>query len=292
MVASGARGGTGERAERLRRLTEKTRLLEERIRALEDKVQACRGDDGEPDNSLTSRVSRLETLLASMSLVQGGRTVRFSGVNVQIVSGLGTTNGDRNGLGNLIVGYNESRGTNDGECDPSSGPSCEYPILRDCNGPDGEDCYEDRWGSHNIIVGADNNYSSTGGLVVGNVNGVYAPAGVVLGGARNEVSGARGVVVGGEQNNASGGFSTVVGGTVNHAGGAHSFVGGGVGNSTANWTSTVVGGTGNSARGQEAVVVGGIGNTAEGEGSTVGGGRNRRAVGEVDWVAGGLFQDD
>src|SRR5438128_9948787 len=91
MVASGARGAPGERAERLRRLTEKTRLLEERIRALEDKVQACRGDDSEPDDSLTSRVSRLETLLASVSLVQGGQTVRFSGVNVQIVSGLGTT---------------------------------------------------------------------------------------------------------------------------------------------------------------------------------------------------------
>ena len=42
-------------------------------------------------------------------------TIRFSGVNVQIVNGLGATNGNpvnpfdptTNGLGNLIVGYNE-----------------------------------------------------------------------------------------------------------------------------------------------------------------------------------------
>ena len=50
---------------------------------------------------------------------QGGttRTIRFSEVNLQIVNGLGATNGNPgcpfcgtgtvNGLGNLIVGYNE-----------------------------------------------------------------------------------------------------------------------------------------------------------------------------------------
>src|SRR2546427_4427760 len=40
--------------------------------------------------------------------VGGKPTVRFSGVNVQIVSGSGSTSGAVNGEGNLIIGYAEN----------------------------------------------------------------------------------------------------------------------------------------------------------------------------------------
>jgi hypothetical protein len=37
------------------------------------------------------------------------KTIRFHGVNVQIMNGSGMTGGMVDGLGNLIVGYNELR---------------------------------------------------------------------------------------------------------------------------------------------------------------------------------------
>src|SRR5437867_657055 len=37
-----------------------------------------------------------------------GTTLQFSGINVQIVSGSGTTDGAVNAKGNLIVGYNKA----------------------------------------------------------------------------------------------------------------------------------------------------------------------------------------
>ena len=107
---------------------------------------------------LETRVVQLETQLAQVTAllenvtrgtVQGHDTIQFSGVNVQIVDGSGTTGHDVNGLGNLIVGYNETR--NDGT--------------------------DDRTGSHNLVVGERHNYSSYGGFVTGyqnNVLGIFA----------------------------------------------------------------------------------------------------------------------
>lgn len=78
-------------------------------------------------------------------------TALFNGVNVQIVNGLGATNGNPgtrigatpaiNGLGNLIVGYDEPRLPEEGSSDKS--------------------------GSHNLIVGEENNYTSYAGVVFG-----------------------------------------------------------------------------------------------------------------------------
>jgi len=71
----------------------------------------------------------LETLLASVSLAHDGTTVRFTGVNVQIVSGSGRTNTTPNGLGNLIVGYNELRDDREYCEKGASSPSCDYPCC-------------------------------------------------------------------------------------------------------------------------------------------------------------------
>jgi len=53
-------------------------------------------------------VKALEGLLANV--FRNGDTIVFRGLNVQIVNGADSTDGDANGLGNLIVGYNEQRG--------------------------------------------------------------------------------------------------------------------------------------------------------------------------------------
>ena len=100
------------------------------------------------------------------------KTIRFTGVNVQIVNGLGATNGfpdappsldpaetTTNGLGNLIVGYNEERALASVHC----------AMV-----PDSPLCQDIRTGSHNIVVGAAHNYSSFGGLAVGMRNTVSA----------------------------------------------------------------------------------------------------------------------
>ena len=53
-----------------------------------------------------------------------GTTLRFTGINVQIVSGSGTTDGPVNGKGNLIIGYNENSCAVD-RTDCSSDADCQ-----------------------------------------------------------------------------------------------------------------------------------------------------------------------
>ncbi len=138
----------------------------------------------------------------------GQPTIRFSGVNVQIVNGLGRTNGldniyegnqKVNGLGNLIVGYNELQGND----------------------------LDNRTGSHNIIVGLWNNYSSCGGFVAGIRNTVNARWSSVSGGDSNIADGLHSSVSGGYNNTASGERSSVSGGYINTSSGRYSSVSGG-----------------------------------------------------------------
>jgi hypothetical protein len=51
-------------------------------------------------------IGGLETTFAGASLV--GSTLTFSGINLAVVDGSGDTGGAENGLGNLIIGYNEN----------------------------------------------------------------------------------------------------------------------------------------------------------------------------------------
>lgn len=130
-----------------------------------------------------------------------GPLIRFIGANVQIVSGAGTTNARPNGLGNLIVGYDEWFGDN------------------------GE-----KSGSHNLVVGDGHNYSRYGGLVVGRRNSITGDYASVSGGQGNIASGAESSVSGGWSNLASGRGSSISGGRENEAGGHTSSVSGGVSN--------------------------------------------------------------
>ena len=57
--------------------------------------------------NLEQRIESLEALLSCMTKV--GDDVFFDGCNLHIRDGSGDTEGSTNGLGNLIIGYNEGK---------------------------------------------------------------------------------------------------------------------------------------------------------------------------------------
>lgn len=218
---------------------------------------------------LETRIQALEAVvdaevLRHLSVVdiddgQGGtrKTIRLSDVNLQIVNGLGATNGNPssrfdnrpsstvvNGLGNLIIGYQDAR-------------------L-------GED--DQRTGSHNVVVGNFQNYTSFGGLVAGSTNHVSGPYSSVSGGAGNFATGAVSSVSGGSRNKASGDWSSVTAGSQNEASGDLATVSGGKENEASGDWSSVTAGSKNQATGDLATVSGGHRNRAEGDWSSVSGG--------------------
>jgi hypothetical protein len=249
--------------------------------------------DGGGGGGLTAEQA---AVLGRMSLVElpttseGGQalTVRFSGVNVQIVNGSGATNGHEpdpssteqsftDGTGNLIVGYQEMT-------------------------PDGQNT---RIGSHNLVVGSFNDYSSFGGLIAGRDNDLAGPwaavtggqgntaiglASSVTGGVNNMATGENASVSGGDSNTAAGASAAVVGGLSNHAGGDWSSIGGGFENQSVSDGTSILGGSGNTTLGTLSTVSGGAVNTANGQDSSVGGGRARQAHGDWDWTAGCLLE--
>ncbi len=181
--------------------------------------------------AVSSRVAVLESTLEGVTRgenADGYDTITFSRVNVQIVSGSGTTDGTINGLGNLIVGYNESR-----------------------------DSGSNKSGSHNIVVGSQHNYTSYGGLVAGYWNTISGEYSSVSGGGSNTASGYTSSVSGGYTNTASGHRSSVSGGQYNTAGGNYSSVSGGGYNTAGAYRSSVSGGYINTAGGYTSSVSGG-----------------------------------
>jgi len=155
---------------------------------------------------------QLKQLLAHVTLAkdaEGRLEIIFSGVNLRIVNGLGSTDCTNeqfnlipncpNGLGNLIVGYNEPR-------------DFEENI---------------RTGSHNVVVGTEHNFSRFGGVVVGEFNTISGDFASVSGGSLNTASVFGSSVSGGVGNTASGNFSAVSGGEANTARGDFASVSGG-----------------------------------------------------------------
>ena len=231
-------------------------------------------------SALESRIEELEGLLQDVSRLidpnTGYDTVRFEGVNVQIVSGSGTTYGETTGTGNLIIGYNELRETPAEPVDCSDRWYCDY-----------------RGGSHMLVIGEWNNYTSDshGGMVVGSRNETSAPFASVSGGANNIASGDYAFVSGGNANIASGGAASVSGGGWNTASGDYASVSGGIQNRASGEVASVSGGELNSATGQFASISGGDSNTASGHAASVSGGDGRTASGDYDWAAGGLWEN-
>jgi hypothetical protein len=124
---------------------------------------------------LEQRVAALENLLKPFS--RKGNEVFITHANLHIVNGLGSTE-TTNGLGNLIVGYNELR---------------QPEFFQNI-----------RTGSHNVVVGQQHNFSRFGGLVVGDFNTISGDFSTVSGGAFNTASGLFSWVGGGIFNTATG----------------------------------------------------------------------------------------
>jgi trimeric autotransporter adhesin len=233
--------------------------------------EEAREKDKDP-KGLAQRVAALEKLPRHFS--RGKNDIFITGANLHIVNGLGRTDcGPEeepipdcpNGLGNLIVGYNEPR--------------------------DGEDI---RTGSHNVVVGQGHNFSRFGGLVVGNSHEISGDFAVVSGGDRNTASGNFAVVSGGSGNTADGESAWAGGGRSNLASGARSVVlGGSFNTASGDWTLVSGGGTipgtegaGNTASGLGSSVSGGQGNTASGDFAAVSGGQNITEATDFGWSAG------
>ena len=159
--------------------------------------------------------------------VVNDETVLFSEVNLQVVNGQGTTS-SVNGLGNLIVGYNES-----------------------------DSLTTERGGSHNLVMGRWNQYNAYSGIVHGLRNTVMNHESAAIAGSNNVVSGVRSAVLGGDQNTASGNKVVAIGGLENEAKGSVTSILGGSSNVTDGTASVILGGAANQTLGSRTAVVGG-----------------------------------
>ncbi len=194
--------------------------LEKRVSKLEEKILAQQKQLQEAYNTISKLQAELNSLNADLRtfrnlkgyvrLVPGtmegvrGPNLIFEGVNVHIRNKTSSTT-MVDGLGNLIIGYNEIR--------DEAGLFYPPPL---------------RNGSHNLVVGSGHSYSAAGGLVAG---------------YRNTIGNSFSTVTGGFLNVANGNYSSVSGGLLNIAGGEFSTVSGGMQNDTASFASSVAGGS-------------------------------------------------
>ena len=204
--------------------------------------------------SIAARVAVLEAMvealtnkLACVSSASENTDIIFESCNIHVRNGVGQTD-SVNGLGNLIIGYNED----------ITVPS---PKVRT--------------GSHNLVVGPDHSYSSSGGFVSG---------------LTNSITGKYASVSGGASNTASGYSSSVSGGVANTASDEGSSVSGGVDNSASGRNSSISGGRANIASGEDSSVSGGRWNTASGQFSSISGGDLNEAIGSSSSILGGMNQ--
>jgi hypothetical protein len=186
---------------------------------------------------------KLQVILAHVTYVESGvggkPTVQFSGVNVQVVSGGGKTNAAVNGEGNLVIGYDENAGKHA------------------------------QTGSHDLILGEEQAFTSFGGIVAGRENTISGPNASVNGGLLNTASG--------EQSSVGGGF-------FNKASGLVTAVSGGSNNTASTKESSVSGGFVNEASGEHASVSGGYKNLASGRFASIFGGKTLTASGEYEAI--------
>lgn len=166
---------------------------------------------------LKQTVAAQQALLNGVSreTVDGNKTLRFSGMNVQVVNGTGTTDGEPNKLGNLIVGYNGQPFT---------------PVSRT--------------GSHYLVIGDRHQWTRYGGILAGFQNTASGAWASVSGGIFNTAGGNTASVSGGFGNTASGNTASVSGGYENTASGSWSSVSGGVVNTASGARSSILGGSG------------------------------------------------
>lgn len=252
--------------------------LEALVTALQSRLEALE----------TSQVMALESYLTVDETTDPrGPLVQLSGVNLQIVNGLGGTD-TVNGLDNLIVGYDEVN-TMTGWNRCSNGA---YSDQATCEGAGAVWSYTHKTGSHYLVLGSENSYSQFGGLVAGHRNSTTRNYATITGGYLNLAAGEYSSISGGNYNQATGDNASVSGGRSNTASGWESSVGAGYENEASGRSSSVQGGRTNDAIGDYSSVGGGYNNTASGIRSSVSGGETTEATGPDDWAAASLYEDD
>jgi hypothetical protein len=193
----------------------------------------------------TEQAEQLKALLPYIRFlgngVAGKPTVEFSGVNVQILNGMGKTE-STNGTGNLVIGYDENART--------------------------------QTGSHDLVLGVDQEFTSFGDLLAGSANSTTGPWSSVSGGNKNTASGPATSVSGGAENTAENVETSISGGAQGIA---------------SELAASVAGGFDNKAVSVAASVGGGSGNTASGEESSISGGGQNKAFANFSWIGGGVF---
>jgi len=183
--------------------------------------------------------------------------VYVADANLHIRDGSGGTDGSTNGLGNLIIGYDEDDGA------------------------------DDKSGSHNIILGEDHSYSGYGGIVSGHNNTISGRDASAIGGQTNTVTGDNAVTIGGQTTLVDGWSAAALGGTGNIASGLTAAIVGGQDNEALSSQSVVVAGRENISDGGSALIAGGEDNFTDASRGTVIGGRENYAGGNYSLVVGG-----
>jgi hypothetical protein len=128
--------------------------LQAQVASLQDQVNSLQASNTTLQRELATVQSNHALLLGPFVNVDPnpeigviGPNIIFSGANIHIVSGSGSTddNGNRTGLGNLIIGYDEP---------PGSQPLTGLPLNPG-----------DRGGSHNLVIGRFNRFTQAAQLV-------------------------------------------------------------------------------------------------------------------------------
>lgn len=172
-------------------------------------------------------IASLAPLLSLVDVAErssfGQDTWNLSGLNVRLDNGAGTTYGASNGLGNLILGYNESEGGH-----------------RDAEGNFMDD--EVRVGSHNLVVGAGHTYGSNGSLLGGYNNSLFGQGSAILSGQASLATGTWSAILGGLDNRATATNTCISGGHSNTASGDRASVSGGLLNISSGIATSILGG--------------------------------------------------
>jgi hypothetical protein len=247
---------------------------------------------------LTNRIRDLEAALVtlrqlddvlSIETQNGVRTVRLSGVNFQVVNGLDRTE-SVNGAGNILIGYDEPSTFEFTDPLCSSARARNGALIVDeagCLAAGGIFGTQHKSGSHNLVLGTQNGYSSFAAIVSGRLNYSNEMHASVLGGVDNRASGRFASVLGGQGSVVRGNNGVITGGIGAQANGSHAVVVGGVGNVADGLQSIVVGGERNEAPGEKSVVLGGFRNTVSGRQATLSGGRVNTVSGQAASLLGG-----
>lgn len=184
----------------IKQLQEQMQLLVERVAVLEA-----------TNAEYKAKLQAMESLFTCVKYDKNA--LIFEGCNVHIRNGSGSTDSLPNGLGNLIIGYNEDQ--------------AQQAM---------------RGGSHNLVIGMEHSYSSVAGLVAGYQNVLAAPHSSISGGTGNTVRGEAASICGGLNNTATGDTASIAGGFKNTASGARAHVSGGFGNEASGSAASVSGG--------------------------------------------------